>query len=107
MLKFGYDRPWSVVGDLRSQWNVKLLTVSAGSLSCVNSFTDCSGLPGVCLGMPVKTKLSLMLHACKSRIVSFMVLFLVITDVNWVVITLIKCCSDLAQCLEFPLQCLN
>ncbi len=61
-----------------------LLTVSVGSLICVviNSFTDCPGLPRLCSGMPVKTKSSLMLRSCNSRIVSFMVLFLVITDLG-------------------------
>lgn len=94
-----------------------LLTVSVRRLSCsdIYSFTEFLGPPGVCMGMPVKTKLSLMLRARKSRIVSLMVLFCVITEESWL-IALTECRSDLFsvmcvclfltefQCLEFPVQ---
>lgn len=100
-----------------------LLTVSAGSLSCLvmKSLTDFSGSSVGCSGMPVKTKLSVMLRACMSRIVPFIVLFSAITEVSWVVIALKEYCSDLfsyffseclslvltefqavTQCLKFP-----
>lgn len=54
-----------------------------------------SGHLGFIFLMPVKTKLSLMLRACKSRIVSCMFLFLVVTEVSWVLIVLMGCCRNL------------
>ncbi len=51
----------------------------------MKSFTDFSGSSVICSGMPEKTKLSRILRACKSRIVSFIVLFSPVTVVSWVV----------------------
>ncbi len=61
-----------------------IFTVSAGNLSCfiIKSLTDFSGSSEVCSGMPVKTKLSLMLRVCKSKMFSFMVLFSAATEVS-------------------------
>ncbi len=60
-----------------------LLTVSVESLSCltIKSLTAFSGLSVGGSGMPVKIRLSLMLRACKSRIVSFIVLFSEVTGI--------------------------
>ncbi len=48
----------------------------------MKSLTDFSGSPGVCSGMPVKTKLSLMLRDCKSRMLPFMALFCATMEVS-------------------------
>lgn len=61
----------------------------------MKSLTDFSGSSDECSGMPVKTRLSLMLRDCKSRMVSFIVLCSAVTDVSWVVRVLTECCSDL------------
>lgn len=61
-----------------------LLTFSVGSLSCltIKSLTAFSGLSAGGSAMPVKIRLSLMLRACKSKIVSFIVLFSEVTEAS-------------------------
>ena len=58
--------------------------VSGGCLSCVimMSFTAVSGWSVDGLGMLVKIRLSLMLRDSKSRMVSFMVLFSLVTEAS-------------------------
>ncbi len=48
----------------------------------MKTVTDFSGSSGVCSGMPVKTKLSLMLRDFKSRMLSFMALFCATMEVS-------------------------
>lgn len=64
--------------------------------------TDFSGLSVLCSGMPVKTRLSLTLRDCKSRIVAFIASLSAVTEVScvvteesWVVSVLTDCCRDL------------
>ncbi len=48
----------------------------------MKSLTDFSGSSGVCSGMTVKTKLSLMLRDFKSGMLSFMALFCATMEVS-------------------------
>lgn len=82
-----------------------VLTLSMGSFSCVimKSLTVFFGSSVGCSGMPVKTRLSLMLRACKSRMFSFIVLLSAVTAVSCVVSVLTDCCNDLFSCVSFSI----